>query len=284
MGHSATRRYKRRRSARYAARHRQSIVRVGVWAGVVFICFSFAGGFVWKKSGLQRAPKELAPATVGPAQRAEALRLFDEAVRARYEERLQGAVAVINEVRRLDSELPGIDVFIGEVALQQKDVWTLRKAADASLQRRANVAPALLLLAVEKWMGRLSEGAGEAGSAARSLLQEAAQHEPSHSAVYFFLGEVNRFLGKVPRRTATFCRPCTVKLLGEVHLCWPRRSSRPLPKWPVITRNPQASRCLTRRSRPSLILAMPQSGGSFFTDPRHRSEALASCHYDKVTI
>jgi predicted Zn-dependent protease len=162
----------------------------------VFICFSFAGGFVWKKSGLQRAPKELAPATVGPAQRAEALRLFDEAVRARYEERLQGAVAVINEVRRLDSELPGIDVFIGEVALQQKDVWTLRKAADASLQRRANVAPALLLLAVEKWMGRLSEGAGEAGSAARSLLQEAAQHEPSHSAVYFFLGEVNRFLGE----------------------------------------------------------------------------------------
>lgn len=196
LGLSTSSRYKRRRSARYAVRRQQHIVRVGVWAGVMLVCLAFAGGFVWEKSRLQKVLDELAPAAVDPAQRAEALRLFDEAVRARFEKRVQGAVAAVTNARRLDAELPGTDVFIGEVALEQKDALTLRKAADASLQRRDNVASALLLLAVEKWMSRPGQGASEAGGAARSLLREAAEHEPSNSAVYFFQGELNRFLGE----------------------------------------------------------------------------------------
>lgn len=163
-----------------------------VWAVcLLFLAGGFAGGFFWRQAKSKpAAPEESRSAAVGEAQQAEAYRLFDEAVRARYEERWQGAMNALAEARRVFPEVKGIDILVAEIALEQKDAKTLRAAAGRALQRGDNVASANLLLALESWMKR-----GEEGESAKQFLGEALQDSPSNAVAHFVRGELSRLLG-----------------------------------------------------------------------------------------
>lgn len=202
---------RRRRSARRAERRRLLLHRLAFWACAVFLLLAVVGGFLtgrgWWSTGRADALLPDSPATTD--QRSAALRLLDEAVTARHEERLQGAVNAIAEARRLFPELPGLDLFIGEVAWESRDAETVRRAADAALERGHSESSAKLLLALEKYMTRSSQDTAALGETVRQLLAEAEEAGLSNAAPFFFHGEVSRLLadGEEAHR----------KLLGALH-------------------------------------------------------------------
>jgi hypothetical protein len=161
----------------------------------VFVLGAFGGGILWRQSKVNRAAAQVVELESSEEQRAEALRLFDEAVRARYEERAQGAMNAIAAARRADPQLRNVDVLVGEIALDQKDPETLRRAAEYALERGENESSANLLNALEVWMRRGEKGTDKAGQLAEQFLSDAAEAEPSNAAVYFFHGELSRLLG-----------------------------------------------------------------------------------------
>jgi hypothetical protein len=195
LDQTIARAFERHRSARHAARRRQRLVHAVLWAGAMLVVLAFVGGFAWRSGWLRKPAVEGAPVVVGSAERAEAYRLFDEAVRARHEERLQGAFNAINEARRLDPDLPGLDLFVGEIAWEKREVATVQRAARESLRRGHNESASKLLLALEKWMSRSAQDTVTVGASVRELLAEAAEASPSNTAALFFHGELSRLLG-----------------------------------------------------------------------------------------
>ena len=185
-----------RRPSRRAQRRRQ-VLRVAAWAAsALLVLGAFAGGFLWRQAKVNRVMAvAAAPPESSEEQKAEALRLFDEAVRARHEERAQGAMNAVTAARRADPQLRSVDVLVGEIALEQKDPETVRRAARYSLERGENESSANLLNALEAWMRRGEQGTEKAGQLAGQFLSDAAKAEPSNAAVYFFHGELSRLLG-----------------------------------------------------------------------------------------
>ena len=184
-----------RRPSRRALRRRQ-MVRIAAWAAsAVLVLSAFAGGFLWRKAKVDRAVAATALPETSDEQQVEALRLFDEAVRARHEERAQGAMNAVTAARRADPQLRSVDVLVGEVALEQKDPETLRRAAEYALERGENESSANLLNALEAWMRRGEQGTEKAGQLAEQFLSDAAKAEPSNASVHFFHGELSRLLG-----------------------------------------------------------------------------------------
>lgn len=161
----------------------------------LLVLWSFGAGWLWQEWRAKRASAgtDLTPATAD--ERREAMRLLDEAVRARHEERLQGAMNALNAARRADPKLGSIDILVGEIALEQKDTETLRHATDAALRSGEQEAPAKLLRALETWLKRGEKGVEWAGPQAKQYLAEASESEPSAAAPYFFGGELHRLLG-----------------------------------------------------------------------------------------
>lgn len=184
------------RLSRRALRRRQ-LRRNLAWAVSLFVLTAaFVGGFFWQRVRSERpAPGQVRPETASEAQQGEARRLLDEAVRARYEERGQGAMNALTAARRADPNVPGLDVLAGEIALEAQDHDTLRAATREALRRDDGQASAKLLSALETCMGRRDSGVERAGSLARQILTEAAESEPSNTAVYFFHGELSSLLG-----------------------------------------------------------------------------------------
>ncbi len=122
---------------------------------------------------------------------------------------MQGAVNAITEARRLAPNLPGLDIFVGEVAWERRDAGTVRRAALEALDRGHNDSAATLLLALEKWMTRSGQDTAILGESVRQLLGEAEEASFSNAAPFFFHGEVSRLLadGEEAHR----------KLLGALH-------------------------------------------------------------------
>jgi hypothetical protein len=173
------------------------LAKPGVFYGlaVFAILLAFAAGY-WGQRMWSHGPRDAVTATVDAAVQAQALGLLDEAVRARWEERFQGALNAARQARALDEAFPGVDALVGELALEQKDTGTVRRAANEALRRGHNQASAHLLLAVVLWMNRNVEDPTKAGPAAMQALGEAAVQEPSNAAVCFFLGELSRLRGE----------------------------------------------------------------------------------------
>jgi hypothetical protein len=130
------------------------------------------------------------------AQQAVALRLLDDAVRARFEKRPLATMNALAEARRADPGAPGLNVLAGEIALEKKDTDSLRRASASALRRGDNEAAAKLLAALEVWLRRGELGLDRAGPQARQLLLEAAESSPSEASVHFFHGELSRQLGE----------------------------------------------------------------------------------------
>jgi hypothetical protein len=162
---------------------------------VLVVLLAFGAGY-WAQRMRSHSPRDAVTPTVDAAVRAQALGLLDEAVRARWEERFQGALNAARQARALDEGLPGVDALVGELALEQKETETVRRAANEALRRGHNQASAHLLLALVMWMNRDSEDPAKAGPSAMQALGDAAKHQPSNSAVYFFLGELSRLRGE----------------------------------------------------------------------------------------
>lgn len=157
---------------------------------------AFAGGLAaWQNVKMQRLFSMSSAFETGEDRQAEAMRLFDEAVRARREERAQEALDAVTAARQTDPQLRSVDVLIGEIALEQKDPEVLRRAAKYALERGENESSANLLSALEAWMRRGEQGAEKAGQLAEQFLSDAAKAEPSNASVYFFHGELSRLLG-----------------------------------------------------------------------------------------
>ena len=154
----------------------------------LIIVTSFVVSFFWNRLQLRRlaAASDISPAT--EEQRASALRSLDEAVRARYEERMDDAMAQLAMAQQTDPQLPGLELLAGEIALQQRDT-------DA-LSREDSEAPAKLLAALGVWLRRGELGVERAGPQAKQLLLEAAERSPSEASVQFFHGELSRQLGE----------------------------------------------------------------------------------------
>jgi len=156
---------------------------------------------------------------VNPADRAEALRLLDEAARARHEERFREAANAATAARRLDEKLPGIDALMAEMAFQRQDSEATEEAARAALDRGENSSSANLLLALNAWRTRALRGksATEAAEEAGRLLSESAQTQPSDESVWFFWAEIMRLTGRGDEAQR--------RMLGAMHRLQPWRSA-----------------------------------------------------------
>ena len=94
------------RLSRRALRRRQLRRNLAWVFSLFFLVAAFVGGFFWQRARSERpAPGQAAPEAVSEAQRAEARRLLDEAVRARYEKRPQAAMNALTAARRAEAVL-----------------------------------------------------------------------------------------------------------------------------------------------------------------------------------
>ena len=185
------------RQSRRALRRRQ-LRRYLFWAvSLVLVTNAFVGGFIWQRVRSERpAPAQPVFKSASEAQQALARRSLDEAVRARFEERPLATMNALAEARRADPDMPGLDVLAGEIALQRRDTDALHRASVNASRPGDNEASGKLLAALGAWLRRGELGVDRAGPQARQLLLEAAEREPSNTAVYFFHGELSRLLGE----------------------------------------------------------------------------------------
>ncbi len=171
-------------------------MRVAFWCGVGLVCFAFAAGFAWRNNWFRAESGSEPMQKIGLAQRGEALGLLDRAIEAKYNELWTEATRLAFEARETDPATPGVDIFIGEMALERDDINVMGSAARAALRRQPASANAKLLLALQAWVLRGQTGATEAGTAAAQTLQEAATDELSNGPVRFFAGDFLRAIGR----------------------------------------------------------------------------------------
>jgi hypothetical protein len=165
----------------------------------LLILAAFFAGLTWKK--WMTKPTALATqaaAQVATAQqKTDALRLMDEAVKAKYEERYDDALRAVADARHADPWIRGVDYISGEIALQRGESDDVTSAAQESIRRGENTANATLLLALDAWISRgQPERAAQAGAIATQMLEEACTEDLSSGAVRFFLGDLQRLLGQ----------------------------------------------------------------------------------------
>lgn len=207
---------KSRRSRREQRRRRRWSMAARVIAAILLTA-SAAAGFWWQKNKIGRAGEVAAPVSaVSPEQKAEALRLIDEAVAAKHEGRVQSAINAAQRARSVDPEVRGVDILLGELAFEAKEPQAVERAAREALRRNENIADAKLLLALASWMQR--EGMGKnplaAAQTALQYLDEAATDEASNAPVFFFRGEMARMSGDNVMQAQQ-------ALLGAVHRMQP---------------------------------------------------------------
>jgi hypothetical protein len=224
--HMGARVFKRRRKASKRAIRRLTVLwqRAALSAGI-FICIgAFAAGFFTNREarevGGSRDDRRPAKSPVVDfADRAEALQLMNEAVKARYVARFFEAANAALAARSADETLPGIDAFLAEMAFQEGESDVVERAALAALRRRESESSAHLLLALNAWRTRVQrmKSTAEAGDEAGRLLADASAAQMSDEAVWFFWGELMRLVGREDQAHR--------RLLGAMHRVMPWRSA-----------------------------------------------------------
>lgn len=184
-----------RRSRRESRRRR--IRRAAFWAvSSLLVVWSFAAGVLWHRLKSKPAVSETVLAPVSQERRAEALRLMDEAVRARHEERWQDAMDAAAAARQADPGVKGSGILAAEVALRIGSLDALAEALRAASLAGENESAIKLLEAVDAWMRRSDLGVERSGLQAKQFLSEATDSERSSGSPYFFRGELERMLGE----------------------------------------------------------------------------------------
>jgi hypothetical protein len=157
---------------------------------------AFVSGFVFQrhKPNEQAAGQQPAP-QVAKEQKEKALRLIDEAVRAKYEDRTDEALLIAQRARQIDPSVRGVDILAGEIAIESPDPEKRQEAllaASRALDRGEDTAGARLILALGTWQEQDGEGAAgfTAKTRALRLIGEAADAFPSAPALHFFWSEM----------------------------------------------------------------------------------------------
>ena len=113
---------------------------------------AFASGFAWRSShGLRSGSSVEADKAADLQARGSALELLDEALRARREQRINGALSALDRARRTDPSLPGVDVSFAALALGEKQFAEMRTAAIAAKGKKLPLEFRLLEFAPEPW-------------------------------------------------------------------------------------------------------------------------------------
>lgn len=171
------------------------------------------GSFVVGYKLTKRADGRVSTFPVNTERRESAMRLIDEAVRAKYEGRLKDALLAAADARRADPKVAGADLIAADIALAQRDPERSRQAAAQALQQGHNESAAKLLLALAETTSSRSTG----GDRVRVLLEEAAEAEFSNPAIHYVWGDLLRITGRE--------KEAQRKLLGSLHRQEPWMSS-----------------------------------------------------------
>lgn len=176
---------------------KQAVLRRAGWAFSIVLCLgAFVSGLVFQrhKPSEQAAAQQPAP-QVAQEQKEEALRLLDEAVRAKYEDRTEEALRLAQRARQIDPSVRGVDILAGEIAIESPDPEERQKAllaANSALDRGEDTAGSRLIRALGTWQEQ--DGEGVAGFTAKTralrLIGEAADAFPSTPALHFFWSEM----------------------------------------------------------------------------------------------
>jgi hypothetical protein len=197
-------------------------IKVTFW--VMMFCvgvMAYGGGIGWQKWRAARVALE--PQTmdgeVAPEQKAEALRLLDEAIKARHEERYDAAWGLALRAQQTDPGLAGWDLLMAELAFQRRDSGAFSKHALVAELLPESAAGAKLLLVLERWRRPWGEGQSKEDSARflADLLAQATAAQPSVDVTWFFRGDLLRLIGKPSEAHQA--------LLGSLHRQAPWRSS-----------------------------------------------------------
>ena len=196
--------------------------KVPFWVLVLFLGgMAYFGGIAWQGWRFSRVMLETPTQVVvtAPEQKAEALRLLDEAIKARHEERYDAAWELALRIQESDPGTAGWDLLMAELAFQRRDPGAFRKHARVAELLPESAAGAKLLLALERWRSRVVERRSdeESGRISADLLAEAAAAQPSVDVTWFFRGDLLRQIGKPSEAHRA--------LLGSMHRQAPWRSS-----------------------------------------------------------
>jgi len=189
------------RSSRRSRRHRGSALRsIFPAVAALIIVAAFVSGFALRSShDLEGVSTDLEPdKTIDLQARGAALKLLDEAIRARFEERVNGALAALDQARRTDPSLPGVDVSFAALALGEKQFAEMRTAAIAAKGKNEHGAAANVLLGMDKWIARgpSDREMSAAADTASGYFREAIEADFFHAPAWFFWGEVLRYAGR----------------------------------------------------------------------------------------
>lgn len=172
---------------------RQAVLRRAVWVFSVTLCLgALVAGFFFQRHKPSEQPAAQQPAPqVAQEQKDEALRLIDEAVRAKYEDRTDDALSLAQRARQIDPSVRGADILAGEIAIESPDPEKREKAllaANSALDRGEDTAGSRLIFALGTWQQQDAEGAAgfTAKTRALRLIGEAADAHPFEPAVHFF--------------------------------------------------------------------------------------------------
>lgn len=166
-------------------------------ASVLLAVAGFYGGYTWQPKKT-KAPAAVEAQPTDTAAREAALTALDEAITAKHEKRIAGALSALDRARRADPSVPGIDVSFAEIALNEKQFIEMRAAAGAAKKKVDHAAGASVLLGMDKWINR---GASDremsaAADAASAYFAEAIESDYFHAPAWFFWGDVMRYAGR----------------------------------------------------------------------------------------
>lgn len=176
---------------------KQAVLRRAAWAFSIVLCVgAFVSGFVFQRhKPNEQAAAQLPAPQVAQEQKEEALRLIDEAVRAKYEDRSDEALRIAQRARQIDPSVLGVDILAGEIAIESPDPEKRQEAllaANRALDHGEDTAGARLILALGTWQEHDAESVAgfTAKTRALRLIGEAADEFPSAPALHFFWSEM----------------------------------------------------------------------------------------------
>lgn len=173
---------------------------IGVLAAVAL---AFVGGYEFggPRTAIRSAAKEnlsRASAPSDSAARAAALDLLDQAYAARFEERPEDALALVQRARAADPNVPGVDLVVAEIAFDSRRFADLHKYAQRAVERKQYAGQAHTLLGLEKWLTREPDDLATASffDDVSRLFNTASEKNYFDPLILFFYGDVLREAGQ----------------------------------------------------------------------------------------
>jgi len=140
-------------------------------------------------------------AALESARRETAVRLVDEAARAARQGHLRDAFFALVRARHTDPRLPGLDIFLGEMLVNQGWAYQAGPQGWRALGRDENKSRAYLLIGLDRWSRRGVTPTSLAASAESALawLDLAHMEDPFDATFLIFRGHLAVMQGRAPQ-------------------------------------------------------------------------------------